>query len=414
MTPNLIAIAVPVFFLLILAEAVASQRREDRVYRFSDAITDLSCGISSRMFHLFDLAVILAVYTWVYTEFAVFQPSNNTWWLWLGAFVGLDLLYYVWHRASHEVNALWAVHGVHHQSEDYNLAVALRQALFSSLTSLPFYLPLAILGVPPVVFAACSALNTLYQFWIHTELVRKTPRAIEAVFNMPSHHRVHHGINPQYLDKNHAGVFIVWDRLFGTFEPEGELVVYGLVSPLRSFNPLWANFAHFRDMAALMATTSSWADKIRILFKGPAWRPGGVEKVAPVVVRGRFVKYDPQPSRALIAYISVWFVVVAAATVWLMVVSPELQLAQRVTGAVWVVWTLVTWGGLMESRPWAVGLEWARLAVTVVLPVLFLTGTSAAVAVGIAAVAAVGSAWWVPRLTSTVPSPPCPDLASPA
>ena len=152
----LIAMAVPVFMVLIGIEAWVG--RDRGIYRFSDALVDLSCGIASRMFHLFDFVVIVGVYAWVYDNAALFQLETTPWWLWAGAFLAVDLLYYCWHRASHGVNVLWAVHAVHHQSEDYNLAVALRQALFSSLTSLPFYLPLALLGVFELVMLMADGL----------------------------------------------------------------------------------------------------------------------------------------------------------------------------------------------------------------------------------------------------------------
>ncbi|MCO4764349.1 MAG: sterol desaturase family protein [Myxococcales bacterium] len=396
MNPTLIALAIPVFFLLIFAEVGLAMRRSERVYRFTDAVTDLSCGIASRMFHLFDLAVILAIYAWVYDELRVWDGADGQLWLWAGAFIGLDFLYYLFHRASHEVNLLWAVHSVHHQSEDYNLAVALRQALFSSLTSLPFYLPLALLGVPPLVFGTCSALNTLYQFWIHTELINKTPAPIEAVFNTPSHHRVHHGINPQYLDRNHAGVCIIWDRLLGTFEPEGQPVVYGLVSPLRSYNPIWANFAHFRWMGQLMRQATSVGDAIRVVFKGPAWRPGGELKTAPEVERANYVKYDPEASPALIAYVCCWFLAVTLATVALMAFNAELALVNRIAGASLVVWTLMSWGGLFEGRPWSRLLEYGRLAVLV--PVMWLFTDDALLLGGtvIASLASATALWQIP------------------
>lgn len=392
MSPNLIAMAIPAFFVLIFTEAGLAMGKRVKVYRFTDAITDLSCGIASRMFHLFDLTLILAAYTWVYSSFRLFSPDESAWWLWASAFIGLDCLYYVWHRASHEINVLWAIHGVHHQSEDYNLAVALRQALFSSISLLPFYLPLAVLGVPPLMFAACSALNTLYQFWIHTELIVRLPAPIEAVMNTPSHHRVHHGINPQYLDRNHAGVFIVWDRLFGTFEAEDEPVVYGLVSPLRSYNPLWANFAHFRDIGRLVAATPSWSDKAKVLLKGPAWRPGGALKAAPVVERATFTKYDPSASKALVTYVCGWFVLVGAATVWLMVYNADLTLLQRAVGASGVVWTLVSWGGLFEGRSWAKAAEFSRLGYVVFAAALF--ANEPAVLAGVAAGATASALWF--------------------
>src|SRR5207247_5460488 len=176
------------------------------------------------------------------------------------------------HRMSHEVNAFWAAHVVHHQSEEYNLAVALRQGAFQSSFSWVFYLPLAVIGFPPLLFLTVSSLDTLYQFWIHTRAIGRLG-PLEWVLNTPSHHRVHHGRNPQYIDRNHAGTLIIWDRMFGTFEPEGHAVIYGVTEPIASWNPVWANFHAYRNLWADAKRAKHWWDKIRIWFMPPGWKP---------------------------------------------------------------------------------------------------------------------------------------------
>ena len=197
---------------------------------------------------------------------------------WLAAivlFLGVDCAYYWFHRIAHEYNAPWAGHVVHHSSEDYNLAVALRQGTFQGLFSWVFYLPLALVGFPPAWFAAVSSFDTLYQFWIHTRLIGKLG-PLEWVFNTPSHHRVHHARNPKYLDKNYAGTLIIWDRMFGTFQAEEEEPVYGLVKPLNSWNPLWANLHVWNDLFRDAWLAPRWSDKLRIWFMPPGWRPEGL------------------------------------------------------------------------------------------------------------------------------------------
>ena len=229
---NPIAIAIPLFLVAIAAEvAIAGRRgrlgrraRESGdlrpVYRVPAALSALGCGLVSQVTGLYFSAVVQAgAYVAAFAFAAPFELPISSLWTWLFAFIAVDFLYYVWHRASHRVNVLWAAHVVHHQSEDYNLAIALRQAIFTPLTSIPFYLPLVLVGVPPLVFLTCLALNTLFQFWIHTRLIDRMPEWFEAVFNTPSHHRVHHGINPVYIDRTHAGVFIVGDRAPGTVQP---------------------------------------------------------------------------------------------------------------------------------------------------------------------------------------------------
>src|SRR5438105_13686206 len=245
--PNPIALAIPFFFLLMGVELWVARRKGVKLYRFADAVVDLACGMTQQILLVFAVAVLAAGYVWLYQHRLVTFREGSLW-PWLIAFVAVDFIYYWWHRLSHQVNALWAVHVVHHQSEDYNLAVALRQAVFSVWTIWPLHLPLALLGVPPVTFLIVDSLSTLYQFWIHTELVKKMGW-FEWLFNTPAQHRVHHAVNPRYLDRNYAATLCIWDRIFGTFEEEKEQPVYGLVTPLASFAPMWAQIHHFFDMA---------------------------------------------------------------------------------------------------------------------------------------------------------------------
>ena len=404
---RLIALAVPVFFGLIALELWWSKRRGVAAYRFADAVTDLACGLASRVFHLFDTALLVGLYALVTETLALAPMPTDAALTWVFAFVAVDFLYYWWHRTSHNVNALWAVHVVHHHSEDYNLAVALRQAMFSQATRLPFYLPLALLGVSTTVFATCQAINALYQFWIHTELVGRLPRPFEAVFNTPSHHRVHHGINPRYLDRNHAGVFIVWDRLFGTFEEEGEAVVYGVVTPLRSLNPIWANFEHFATIFGLLRHTSGPGEWLRCWWDTPAYRPlalGG-PKAASEVERARFVKYDPLLLPGVRPYVAVWFVVVSAAVTALVPLAPSLSPLMLGALSALLLWTLLGWGGLFERKPWLAASELARHAALALLLLDYAAGAldghlpSASLGLGLAGVAATGaSALWLRRL----------------
>ena len=218
---NLIHLAIPVFFLLIAVELVAARLLEKDVYRLSDSVSDLSCGILDQIVGVFLKTALFAGYVAVYDHFRLFSLPNDSVAAWVACFLGVDLFYYCSHRFSHEVNAGWATHIVHHQSEELNLAVALRQSAFGQIYTWIFYLPLALLGFPPLMFLTLNAANTLYQFWVHTRLIGKLG-PMEWVFNTPSHHRVHHARNPQYIDKNHAGTLIVWDRLFGTFAEEKE------------------------------------------------------------------------------------------------------------------------------------------------------------------------------------------------
>ncbi len=234
----------------------------------------------------------IGVYEVVYSNAALFTMERN-WLYWLGLFLLTDLTYYWAHRMSHEINLFWGGHVVHHQSEEYNLSVALRQSSFQVVWTFAFSLPIAVLGFTTTDFLLISAFNTLYQFWIHTETIKKMGW-FEYVFNTPSHHRVHHGRNPQYIDKNHAGSLIIWDKMFGTFQPEVEPPTYGITKPVNSWNAVWVNFSHYATMAHEMRMIPSWADKIRYLFNKPGWFPAslGGHRPAPPVDRERYHKYE--------------------------------------------------------------------------------------------------------------------------
>lgn len=244
---SLIALSVPAFFFLIGVELLVSRALGRPVYRFEDTITDLSCGMLQQLLGLLLRGALAFGYLGVYEHARVFTLPGDTWWAWAIAFVGVDFCYYWFHRMSHERPLLWAAHVVHHQSEEYNLAVALRQDSKQQLFSWIYYLPLAVLGVPPALFFTMAAINTLYQFWIHTRLIGRLG-PLEWILNTPSHHRVHHGRDPQYLDRNHGGTLIVWDRWFGTFEPEGAPPTYGVTKALASWDPVKANLRPYVEL----------------------------------------------------------------------------------------------------------------------------------------------------------------------
>ena len=365
---QLIAWSIPLFVGFMGLEAWLARRRRRQVYRLPVAISDLSCGITSQLFNLVTFGVGVAIYAWVYQwRFAELDPKSA--WTWLLALVGVDFLYYWWHRASHRVNLLWAAHIVHHHSEDYNYAVALRQALLTSFTALPFFLPLALLGVPPAPYAVSKALNSLYQFWIHTELIGKLGPA-ERLLNTPSHHRVHHAINERYLDRNYGGILITWDRLFGSFEPEGERPVYGTTKPLRSLNPLWANLHYYGEIVRLSASARRWRDRLYAFVAHPAWRPDG-EPAAPLAAdelrRRAGHRHDVPASRGLRLYITAQTLLAIPATMLLLIHGKSLTGPQLLAGAALVAASAIAWAGLFERRAWAWPLELARVAGSVAL-----------------------------------------------
>jgi alkylglycerol monooxygenase len=358
---NIIAFAIPVFLASIVLEAVIAKRKGRReYYYFGTALSDVATGTVFQALEVFFKFVPLLIYAWVYQHWALIDWGDNPWVVWGIGLLTVDFAFYWWHRASHVVNVLWAVHAVHHQSEDFNLAVALRQPAFEPITWFFFYIPLALLGVPTEVFIAAYALDLLYQFFIHTELIDKLPRPIEWVFNTPSHHRAHHGVQDQYLDKNYGGILVIWDRLFRTFEPEGERVVYGTTVPLESYNPLWCNFQYFQYMASVAHKTKRWRDKLWIWFAHPAWIPSDLVRDPLEKKRLKSDKYRPPLGRELIWYLAGHYLLMGSLMVPYLMFEPQLSWVQRAVGAGVLVFSNVVFLGLVEDRRWAHWLEVAR------------------------------------------------------
>ena len=356
----LIAWSIPVFLAAIVLEIVVARRRGRAVYRVAAAISDISCGVTQQLFNLLTAATIFVLYVVVY-QYRLIELDAKAATTWLIGMVAVDFIYYWWHRASHECNVLWAAHVVHHHSEEYNLAVALRQALFTGFTGTLFALPLALFGLPPAVYLVCRALNTLYQFWIHTELVGKLG-PVEAVLNTPSHHRVHHAINPQYLDRNYGGILIVWDRLFGSYEPEGERPIYGTTKALRSFNPLWANFEYFAEIGRRIRESTRLRDKLWAVFAHPNWRPSGP---VPPPTRAELAAraadhFDARPPWPLV-YVIAQALPIAPLTMWALLKGDSWPPHSLTLACVFLGLGTVSLLGIVERHAWAWPLEIVRL-----------------------------------------------------
>ena len=275
--------AVPLFVVAVLAEMIWSRLRQPEAYEPMDTLVSLLFGLGSTvagaLFGGFAAYVFIEAY-----EFRIFDMGPQwwtLWWAWPLCFLLDDLKYYWVHRAGHRIRWMWASHVNHHSSQHYNLSTALRQTWTGAFTfGLLFALPLVLLGFHPAMIALCGGFNLIYQFWIHTEAIDRMPRWFEAVMNTPSHHRVHHATNPRYLDRNYAGVFIIWDKMFGTFEPEvrtyegGEPIRYGIVKQLGSFNLLYAVFHEWIGMLRDI-WRSPWRHKLSYLLREPGWTHDG-------------------------------------------------------------------------------------------------------------------------------------------
>jgi sterol desaturase/sphingolipid hydroxylase (fatty acid hydroxylase superfamily) len=273
-----VTLAIPVFVLAIVAEITLARAGKLRArYEVRDTAASLAMGLGSNLAGLLVGGLVLAASVWVY-QHRLFDIPMTAIWAWAAVFLLEDLTYYAFHRISHERRFWWAAHVNHHSSQHYNLSTALRQTWSGGVAGTwLLWLPLSLLGFPPAMVAIQKGVSLIYQFWIHTEAIGKTPRWFEAVFNTPSHHRVHHARNPRYLDRNYAGVLIVWDRLFGTFQPEldAEPCRYGIVRNLATFNPLRIAVHEWWGMVADLWNARTWRDAAGYLFGPPGWSPDG-------------------------------------------------------------------------------------------------------------------------------------------
>ena len=351
--PQIIVLATPLFFLLIGIEFAVGRMRGRNTYRLNDALGSIGLGVMSQLIGVFSALLTVAIYTLAFTHLSLWQLPADAAWVWVVGLVFYDLCYYWHHRLGHTVALFWAAHVVHHQSEDYNLSTALRQTSSGWVGGWLFYLPMAVLGFPPFVFGVVALIDLLYQFWVHTQQIGRLGW-FDRWFCAPSNHRVHHAVNDCYLDKNYGGIFIVWDRLFGSFAQEDDQVpcVYGTRGPLRSWNPVWANLHTYADMACDSWRARSWADKLRVWFKHPGWRPSDVAARWPKAAFdiARVERYDPPMSRrAAWVGVAVFMALVGATTLFLWNVH-RLTLAQQAASTLAIIAGLWFVGRISE-RP---------------------------------------------------------------
>jgi len=368
---NPIVLSIPIFFLLIGIELAVERFSHRKLYRLPDTISNLSCGITSQLSGLFLKVLAIGVYEILYSNFAFFEWERN-WVYWVALFFLVDFAYYWAHRMSHEINLFWGGHVVHHQSEEYNLSVALRQSSFQVVWTFAFNLPLALLGFKTLDLALMAALNTLYQFWIHTDTIKKLG-FLEYFLNTPSHHRVHHGRDPKYIDKNHAGSLIIWDKMFGTFQAEEEPPTYGITKPINSWNAVWANFSHYVEMGKDLKRIEKWGDKIKYLFKKPGWLPEslGGYRVAPEVDKDSYKKYETPAPVALHYYVLFQYTLCLIGTGLFLFKQDNFLIGEKVFFAIIISIVVVNCGVLFENKSWVRWAEWLRIIVYSLLLIAF-------------------------------------------
>lgn len=271
---QVIVLATPLFLLLIAVEFAVGLARRRNTYVTADALNSIGLGIMSQVLNVFSKLLMVGIYALAFETLAPHPLPPDAAWVWVVGLLVYDFCYYWHHRFGHTVAVLWAAHAVHHQSEHFNLSTALRQESLYPIMGAPFFLPMAMLGVPTAHYALAGMVVLLYQFWIHTEHIGRLGW-LDGVFSTPSNHRVHHAVNAPYLDRNYGAILVLWDRLFGSFAPEREPCVYGTVKPLASWRPLWAVGQFYAEMERRMRATPRWADKLRVIYKSPGWMPPG-------------------------------------------------------------------------------------------------------------------------------------------
>ncbi|MEO1515400.1 MAG: sterol desaturase family protein [Bacteroidota bacterium] len=357
-----IVLAIPIFFTLMAVELIYEAIQQRKTYRINDAVTNINAGVLQQLSGTFLSLVKIGLYVLLFEHCALYHLPKNGWTFAL-AMILWDLCYYWEHRMAHTISLFWGGHVVHHQSEEYNLSVALRQTSTGFIWGIPFFLPMALIGISPEQFVLVGGLNLLYQFWIHTEHIQKLPVWFEAIFNTPSHHRVHHGRDPKYIDKNYGGILIVWDRLFGTFKAEEERPHYGITKPLKSWNPVYANFAHYIDLFGLVRQARTAGDVWKMLFRKPGWLPdylGGYQ--APTSVTDNYQKFNRQSGDLMGIYILSQFVVGLLLNALFFFQQANFSPTLKIAFALWIVLSALLFGLLFERRAgWIKALEVVRL-----------------------------------------------------
>eukprot|EP00026_Physarum_polycephalum_P006981 Phypoly_transcript_07034.p1 GENE.Phypoly_transcript_07034~~Phypoly_transcript_07034.p1 ORF type:complete len:425 (+),score=23.69 Phypoly_transcript_07034:357-1631(+) len=344
--PNYINSATSFFVGSLILEFCISIYTNKKVYRFNDAMNSMSLGLCQEIVNILVKPINYIPYFYIWNNYSIIQLPADSVVTWVVALVGIDFGYYWFHRFGHRLNLGWATHAPHHSSDDYNLSTALRQGAFQYLFGWVFYLPLAFV-CHPLIYSFQTYFNRLFQFWVHTQVIYKLG-FLEKIFVTPSHHRVHHGSNPEYLDKNYGGIFIIWDRIFGSFEEEKETVRYGITTGLNSWSPIWGTFHYFVHMYEL-STRLDGIKKLQVIYKGPEWHPAAY---TPTVAKGPYVKYNEGSDLSYWA----WFYIVlqfAFAVVLRKQLEAQLAILSRTSTAFLVlctVWSLVSIGSILSKN----------------------------------------------------------------
>jgi len=399
---NALLYAIPGFMVLMLIEIAYGRYVKNQKYRLFDTLSSLSSGVTNVLKDSLGLALVLVSYPFLASRLAVVEVSNS-WLTWVIAFVVIDFAGYWNHRLSHRVNIFWNQHVIHHSSEDFNLACALRQSISNVVgyTAI-LLLPAALLGVEYSVIAVLAPLHLFGQFWYHTQHIGKLG-FLEYILVTPSQHRVHHAINEQYIDKNLGQIFSVWDRLFGTFQEELDEVPprYGVLKPAMTYNPLWINFQHAYNLAFDAWHAKRFTDKLRIWFMPTGWRPADVaERFDRPIIEDVYAyeKYDPKSTLLRRVVVFAQFVLAISLLFYFFALFSELSNTYRLYAGALIFLMVMGYSSLMDGSRWALAFEALRIAFVIGLylwsPAFFdALGLPFTLLVGLSALSGLATKW---------------------
>jgi alkylglycerol monooxygenase len=378
---NVYAYITPIVLLLLFAEILVSLIGKKKLYTFQDTVANIGTGIGNQCVNLAVVFLVLKWYGWLW-QFAPWQVPI-TWYSVILLLLIQDFVFYWFHRIGHTLNIFWAAHMPHHSSEEFNLSVGVRASFTQRLFQFMFFdWVLVLMGFAPDMVYAVAGIHLLIAFWHHTRLINKLGW-VEKIFVTPAHHRVHHGVNPQYLDKNFSEFLIIWDRIFGTYAPEEEEVCYGLTHPPRTWDPIYINIQFWKQLVEDCIAAPFWWDKVRVWFMPLGWRPRGLddpkaEKKRIGYTKSEQIKYQSRQFQGLKPYLLTQIVLGLAVLMITTNLKLPLLWTDRLLLSVGIFGMIIAWAGLLRARVWAGMLEIARLVAMAVSLVYVLDHTGMA------------------------------------
>ncbi|MFC4263317.1 sterol desaturase family protein [Ferruginibacter yonginensis] len=351
-----IAFAIPMFLFFMGVEYWYSKRKGKNFFQFAESVANINVGIAERLMDVFTIVPFYYFFNFIYQHYALLT-IEPTWYTWVLLFLATDLVWYFYHRFAHEINILWAAHIVHHQSEDFNYTASARITVFQASVRCLFWAVLPLIGFPPIMISTFLLIHGIYPFFIHTQTIGKLG-FIEKFMVTPSHHRVHHSSNPQYLDKNYGDVLIIWDKIFGTFVEEKEQPVYGLTKPINSYSFLWQHFHYVLELAVAFKKAVGFKQKWKVIFGSPNnIDPNIRTALEKVFLRN---KVATQPTKAHQHYIIAQTTITLVALFWLVYNYVALQIPTISFTTVLIIISVINTGAILEQQSWIFYLESMR------------------------------------------------------